>query len=143
MEKLFEIEKEEYYVTKDKGTVTCILTVKRSNKYDVIPDSIGCRAEEKGGKAIDYAMVAFNTYRLIGRSKCNPGDKFDETIGRTIAKSRAYIKYDKLVQNFLKPIRKQIGRDFMLLTRMRNKRMHDENFNESTLRKLLGNGIEH
>ena len=143
MKKLFEIEKQECYVTEDKGTVTFILTVRKSDNNDVIPDSIGYRAEEKGVAAIRYAMVKYNTYRLIGRSKCNPGDKFDEKIGETIAKSRAYIKYDRLVQNFLRPIRKQIGRDFMLLTRMRNKRMHDENFNESTLRKLLGNGAEH
>ena len=143
MSKLFEIEKEEHYITLNKGTVTCILTVKKINAYGIVPDSMGCKAEDEGCAAIEYAKIAPNRYRLIGRSKCNPEDKFDEKIGETIARSRAYIKYDRLVQNFIKPIRKQIARDFIELTRMKNKRMHDENFNESTLRKLLGNGAAH
>lgn len=143
MNKLFKIEREDYYISEDKKTVTCVLTIERKNNYSKLPDSIGVRSEQMGLDNIFYAQIGVNRYRVVGKAKCAPEDEFDEKKGLIIARCRAYVKFNKLVTNYVNTIVKQIERDAYTLGDILKQCKHDISVDTRTLNKTLNDGTEH
>lgn len=144
MNKLFKIEEEDYYVNEDKKTVTCVLTIKKENSYLKLPDSIGVRSEQMGLNSILYAQIDnIIHYRVVGKAKCAPEDEFDKKKGLIVARCRAYIKFNKLVRNYVNVVTKQLAKDAYTLGDILRQCKHDISADTRTLNKTLNNGTEH
>lgn len=143
MNKLFKIEREDYYVSEDKKTVTCVLTIEKENHYSKVPDSIGICGEQIGLDNIFYAQIGVNRYRVVGKAKCAPEDEFDKKKGLIVARCRAYVKFNKLVKNYVRVILDKISKDAYTLSDIMHQCIHDINVDTRTLNKTLSDGTEH
>lgn len=143
MNKLFKIEREDYYVSEDKKTVTCVLTIEKENHYSKVPDSIGIYGDQMGLDNIFYAQIGVNSYRVVGKAKCAPEDEFDKKKGLIVARCRAYIKFNKLVKNYVNAVAKQLAKDAYTLGDILRQCKHDISADTRTLNKTLSDGTEH
>ena len=141
MNKLFKIEREDYYVSEDKKTVTCVLTIEKVH-YSKVPDSIGIRSEQLGLDSIFYAQIGTFRYRVVGKAKCAPEDEFDEKKGLIIARCRAYIKFNKLIKNYVNVVANQLAKDAYTLGDILRQCKHDISSDTRTLNKTLNDGTE-
>ncbi len=90
MEYLQSYVETSYYVDEDKKTVVCVIETcneieRRLNKYELPHDYMG--------------EVFPDVRRYVGKAKCCPEDKWDESYGRKLAEYRAMMKRTKDVNN--------------------------------------------
>lgn len=143
MNKLFKIEKEDYYVNEEKKTVTCVLKIKKNNVYNELLDSVGPYADDDGEDVIRYAKLRGLIYRVVGKAKCAPEDEFDKKKGLIVARCRAYIKFNKLITNYVNVVAKQLAKDAYTLGDIIRQCKHDISADVRTSNKTLSDGNEH
>lgn len=99
------MEVEKYFVNKEKGICTCVLS---DCEYDAIEE-----VEHIFGHTCNSLIVKANKdylidYRYVGIAKCSPEDTFDEIFGKDLAFERAYVKYIKAKKRVSEKICKNV-----------------------------------
>lgn len=87
-----QIIKRNFYVNKEKGVVTCVITTWNSPNT-----SLGDYIDGYGYATKDRRVLCRHTF--IATAKCSPLDIFDENKGKRIAESRAKVKAFKYYMN--------------------------------------------
>lgn len=87
--------KEEYFVNKDAGTVTCVLWSQKVAAMDYINKHF-----MQNNLGIYYQAYNFNEKfhmpaKFVGLARCSVHDEFDVEIGKRIARRRAMELYQK------------------------------------------------
>lgn len=94
-------ERVTFKINKDKGIVTCIARVICRNLSDAFGDDceqyVARRLFKSGTIKHKRYAICGEEFVLIGQAFCDPTDKFDESIGKKIAETRARMQVYKLM----------------------------------------------
>lgn len=103
--------REVYGVSEKTGTTKCELQMLDCWKAEAICESVRSILRESNPKYMSkplpkilYVPESFTAY-----SKCAEGDTFNRSIGRRVAREKAYKKYAKWAEKFTKYVREVTG----------------------------------
>jgi len=99
--------REVYGVSEKTGVTKCELQMVDAWKADAIASSLRSILRESNPKYMNdplppvlYVPAGFTAY-----AKCAGGDTFSRTVGRKVARDKAYAKYAKWAKKFTKTVR--------------------------------------
>lgn len=91
---------EKYHVNPEKKTTVCILELKNADDCKFITHSMDLLKRMSVAKGIKLPTRQPVPTKFTGTAYCHPDDEFDSTVGRKIARDRAYTTFIRFARNF-------------------------------------------
>jgi hypothetical protein len=96
----------EYRVNKDKGTVCAFMTNCRQDFINYVYNATRIHRRGVCSSLADLVQSKWDKFpdRFVAVAKCNPTDKWNEELGKEVAKAKLLIRYYTSRSNFIRNI---------------------------------------